>query len=43
MGKINDYMKILKIAKRTENELAKLEARLDEIQKMDIEEEEKER
>lgn len=43
MGKINDYMKSLKIAKRTENELAKLEARLDEIQKMDIEEEEKER
>lgn len=41
MGRFNDYIKKLKIAKRTENELAKLEAKLDEIKEMDIEEEQK--
>ena len=41
MGRFREFVKRIKIAKRTENELAKFETRLDEIAQMDVDESKK--
>ena len=41
MGSLKDFVKRIKIMKRTENELAKFETRLDEIAQMDVDESKK--
>lgn len=41
MGRFREFVKRIKIAKRTENELAKFETRLDEIAQMNVDESKK--